>query len=114
MAHSIASAKSKKSKKRKSKNEGVAGAGADWTVMVYLAGDNNLDGAGVADLREMKKVGSSASVNVIAQFDRAGSRERPSVSTCAKARTFPRMQSRIWGKPTPATPGSCAISSAGV
>ncbi len=58
-----------KSKKRKN-----AGAGADWTVMVYLAGDNNLDGAGAADLREMKKVGSSASVNVVAQFDRAGSR----------------------------------------
>jgi hypothetical protein len=38
------------------------------------AGDNNLDGAGVADLREMKKVGSSTSVNVIAQFDRSGSR----------------------------------------
>ena len=61
-----------KSKKRKSVE--AAGAGADWTVMVYLAGDNNLDGAGVADLREMKKVGSSAFVNVIAQFDRAGSR----------------------------------------
>jgi hypothetical protein len=69
MAHAISAAKSKKRK-----NAGGAGAGADWTVMVYLAGDNNLDGAGVADLREMKKVGSSASVNVIAQFDRAGSR----------------------------------------
>ena len=61
-----------KSKKRK--NVEAPGAGADWTVMVYLAGDNNLDGAGVADLREMKKVGSSAFVNVIAQFDRSGSR----------------------------------------
>jgi hypothetical protein len=61
-------------KRKKRKNAGAPGAGADWTVMVYLAGDNNLDGAGVADLREMKKVGSSASVNVIAQFDRAGSR----------------------------------------
>ena len=66
MAHVTSPAKSKKRKN--------AGAGADWTVMVYLAGDNNLDGAGAADLREMKKVGSSASVNVIAQFDRAGSR----------------------------------------
>ena len=69
MAHAISAAKSKKRK-----NAGGAGAGADWTVMVYLAGDNNLDGSGVADLREMKKVGSSASINVIAQFDRAGSR----------------------------------------
>jgi hypothetical protein len=69
MTHVTSPAKSKKRK-----NVEAPGAGADWTVMVYLAGDNNLDGAGVADLREMKKVGSSAFVNVIAQFDRAGSR----------------------------------------
>ena len=25
-----------------------------WTIMVYLAGDNNLDDAGVADLTEIK------------------------------------------------------------
>jgi hypothetical protein len=43
-----------------------------WTVMVYLAGDNNLDSFGLADLREMKQVGSTDDVNVIAQFDRAG------------------------------------------
>ena len=41
-----------------------------WTVMVYMAGDNNLDSAGVADLAEMKKVGSNADINVVAQFDR--------------------------------------------
>jgi hypothetical protein len=40
--------------------------------MVYLAGDNNLDANGVDDLREMKKIGTSPAVNVIAQFDRAG------------------------------------------
>ena len=43
-----------------------------WTVMVYLAGDNNLDSAGVADLGEMKKVGSNEDINVVAQFDRRG------------------------------------------
>jgi len=43
-----------------------------WTVMVYLAGDNNLDSAGVADLNEMKQVGSRECLNVLAQFDRAG------------------------------------------
>ena len=42
-----------------------------WTVMVYLAGDNNLDSAGVTDLDEMKKVGSTAALNIVAQFDRA-------------------------------------------
>ena len=44
----------------------------DWTVMVYMAGDNNLDGAGVVDLKEMKKVGSTKQMNVIVQFDREG------------------------------------------
>src|SRR5262249_50867813 len=43
-----------------------------WTVMVYLAGDNNLDGAGVGDLAEMKTVGSTRDISVVAQFDRAG------------------------------------------
>src|SRR4029079_13719707 len=43
-----------------------------WTIMVYLAGDNNLDGAGVTDLEEMKKVGSTDQVNILAQFDRSG------------------------------------------
>jgi hypothetical protein len=43
-----------------------------WTVMVYLAGDNNLDAAGVDDLGEMKKVGSNDDINVVAQFDRRG------------------------------------------
>ncbi len=43
-----------------------------WTVMVYLAGDNNLDSAGTVDLKEMKKVGSTDEVNVVAQFDREG------------------------------------------
>lgn len=47
---------------------------ARWTLMVYLAGDNNLDGAGVVDLQEMKKTGSSDQINVLAQFDRAGSK----------------------------------------
>lgn len=40
--------------------------------MVYLAGDNNLDHNGVIDLNEMKKTGSTPDINVIAQFDRAG------------------------------------------
>jgi len=44
----------------------------NWTVMVYMAGDNNLDAGGVSDLREMKRVGSSKHVDVIAQLDRKG------------------------------------------
>jgi Clostripain family len=40
--------------------------------MVYLAGDNNLDSAGAADLAEMKQVGSTRDISVVAQFDRSG------------------------------------------
>ncbi len=43
---------------------------ARWTFMVYLAGDNNLETFGDADLGEMKKVGSNDSLKIIAQFDR--------------------------------------------
>jgi hypothetical protein len=42
-----------------------------WTFLVYMAGDNNLDPDGVKDLREMKKVGSNPSLNIVTQFDRA-------------------------------------------
>jgi hypothetical protein len=50
------------------------GAGPAWTVLVYMAGDNNLDPSGIADLLEMKKVGSTPRVNVVAEFDRASGR----------------------------------------
>ena len=42
-----------------------------WTVMVYMAGDNSLDPEGVQDLEEMKKVGSTDKLTIVAQFDRA-------------------------------------------
>jgi hypothetical protein len=41
-----------------------------WTLMVYLAGDNNLEAYGLKDLTEMSTVGSSSDVAVVAQFDR--------------------------------------------
>ncbi|HLB70441.1 MAG: clostripain-related cysteine peptidase [Candidatus Methanoperedens sp.] len=43
-----------------------------WTVLIYLAGDNDLDEDGARDIGEMAKVGSNDDVNVVAQFDRAG------------------------------------------
>ena len=42
---------------------------AQWTWLVYMAGDNNLEGAGGTDLAEMKRAGSTADVNIIVQFD---------------------------------------------
>lgn len=43
---------------------------AGWTFMVYLAGDNNLEDFGGKDLSEMKRVGSSPDLSIVAQFDR--------------------------------------------
>ena len=45
-----------------------------WTFMVYMAGDNNLSAAGEIDLKEMRAVGSTADVNVVAEFDNEGNR----------------------------------------
>ncbi|HXG65542.1 MAG TPA: clostripain-related cysteine peptidase [Blastocatellia bacterium] len=43
-----------------------------WTVMVYFAADNDLDEYAPQNLEQMKKVGSSAEVNLIAELDRRG------------------------------------------
>ncbi|NTU83490.1 MAG: hypothetical protein HGA45_29655, partial [Chloroflexales bacterium] len=49
----------------------AAGGGvADWTVLVYMAGDNNLEAAALNDLREITQVGSSAQLTIVAQVDR--------------------------------------------
>lgn len=45
-------------------------ATAEWTVLVYLDGDNNLDPDSVADIEEMKMVGSTDKVNVLVLWDR--------------------------------------------
>jgi len=34
-------------------------AQAKWTFLVYMAGDNNLDGAALRDIAEMAKAGST-------------------------------------------------------
>src|SRR2546427_4583228 len=45
---------------------------ADWTVLAYFAGDNDLEGALLEDLNEMETVGSRpGSVEILAQVDRA-------------------------------------------
>ena len=42
----------------------------EWTVMVYLDADNNLESAGIDDINEMEIVGSTTEVNVVVQVDR--------------------------------------------
>jgi Clostripain family len=46
-------------------------ADAEWTIMIFLNGDNNLEAFGLEDFEEMAKVGSADKVNVIVQFDRS-------------------------------------------
>ncbi|MEM2976856.1 MAG: clostripain-related cysteine peptidase [Thermoplasmata archaeon] len=51
---------------------GEAGARlAEWSILVYLDADNNLEGAGIHDLNEMETVGSTPELNIIVQMDRA-------------------------------------------
>jgi len=50
----------------------VAGAAAPakWTIMAYLDGDNDLEGAGIQDINEMELAPNSSEVNILVQFDR--------------------------------------------
>ena len=42
----------------------------EWTVMIYLDSDNNLESAGINDINEMEMVGSSSDVKIVVQVDR--------------------------------------------
>lgn len=44
---------------------------AEWTILVYMAADNNLDYEGNADIEEMEEVVLTEDVRVIVQFDGA-------------------------------------------
>jgi len=48
---------------------GGGGGGREWTVMVYLAGDNNLAVAGVQDIDEMEAAGADDRVAVAVQAE---------------------------------------------
>ena len=41
-----------------------------WTFLVYVNGDNNLEGAGLEDINEMELIGSTPEVSVVVQIDR--------------------------------------------
>ncbi|MCK4352785.1 T9SS type A sorting domain-containing protein [candidate division WOR-3 bacterium] len=43
---------------------------ADWTILVYLDGDNNLEECGIMDMNEMEFGVDTSLYNVIVQFDR--------------------------------------------
>lgn len=57
--------------RRPHRRPGRARGPAEWAVLAFLAGDNDLEGALLRDLREMERVGSRpGSVEVLAQIDR--------------------------------------------
>src|SRR4051794_23246329 len=45
---------------------------AEWTIMIYLNGDNTLQKRAMDDFNELAAIGSNRDVNVIIQFDRTG------------------------------------------
>ena len=49
--------------------------GAEWTVLVYLDGDNNLESDALDDFREMASVGSSEQLQILVPLDRISSDE---------------------------------------
>ncbi|MBN1539499.1 MAG: hypothetical protein JW939_05085 [Candidatus Thermoplasmatota archaeon] len=51
-------------------SEGQVEQLADWTFMVYLDSDNNLEEAGIDDMNEMEIVGSTDRVNIVVEMDR--------------------------------------------
>ncbi|MHA2357464.1 MAG: clostripain-related cysteine peptidase, partial [Candidatus Heimdallarchaeaceae archaeon] len=50
----------------------LSASNKEWTVLVYMSGDNDLEYAAIDDIREMESGGgSSFSINVIAMIDRS-------------------------------------------
>jgi len=44
----------------------------DWTFLVFMAADNNLEAGGELDMNEMEAVGSNENINIVVQLDRNG------------------------------------------
>ena len=48
----------------------------EWTFMVYIAADNDLNRFSTHNLEDMSKVGSNKNLNIVAHLDKQGSTER--------------------------------------
>lgn len=58
----------------------VPDRGESWTVLVYMVADNDLEPFSLDDLTEMMQVGSSESLNIIVQSDRADGYAREGIA----------------------------------
>jgi len=47
----------------------------DWNFMVYMVNNNNLNSFGIQNFRQMTRVGSTDSINILLQMDECGKRE---------------------------------------
>ena len=85
-----------KTQRRKARPTPGKTAKKAWTVAVYMAGDNDLDPNAYLDLKEMKRVGSTADMNIVAQVDSesAGSKTTRYNSRREPHRAYRKMQSK--------------------
>jgi len=63
----------------------------EWTVLVYMAGDNNLSQEMVWSLQEMREVGSEDDFKIVAQFDPFGALPREFEFKRGDARSLPEL-----------------------
>ena len=50
--------------------QNINGPKKNWTILIYLDGDNNLEYDAIRDFLEMSYIGSDENINIVAQFDR--------------------------------------------
>lgn len=60
----------------------------EWTFMIFMAADNNLEAATSVDINELETCGSTDKVNFVAQIDRNGSYSQNSELKWSGARRF--------------------------
>ncbi|MEM2899651.1 MAG: clostripain-related cysteine peptidase, partial [Thermoplasmata archaeon] len=65
----------------------------EWTFMVFLNADNNLEGAGITDLNEMETIGSTSNVNIVVQIDRNPNYDSSNGDTTGVRRYFVKRDS---------------------
>ena len=53
-----------------SRNPKLSANSKNWTFMIYLDADCNLESAGIEDINEMEMEGSDDNINIVVQIDR--------------------------------------------